>query len=132
MLSPDELNWIESLGLPLFERHQLRLMAHGLRTLQTIAGRAQGAVPSRMSIEHWVSKQPRMAEDALFCQSFVQELTKLADQLDQLARERSLEPLSLELIDLQAWISQKPSPRPDLGGEEPNCDHRNLIPEPSP
>ena len=42
MIEADELAELESTLLPALERHHLRLLAHGLRTFQTVAkiGRA--------------------------------------------------------------------------------------------
>jgi hypothetical protein len=42
VLDPQELNLLDSTLLPSLERHHLRLLAHGLRTLQAAAGRRQG------------------------------------------------------------------------------------------
>ncbi len=132
MLSLDELNWIESLGLSPIQGHQLRLLAHGLRTLQRIAGRRQGAVPALISIESWVKEQPQMAEDADFAKAFVRELASLGVQFNQLAKAKDGTPLGLELADLLTLLEQKLPSRPDLDETDPNCDHRSLIPAPSP
>jgi len=112
VLSPDDLDWIEGLALPAREDHQLRLLAHGLRTLQTIAARRQGPTPARVSIESWVLGQPQIADDPGFVQAFVRELVGLGAQLDRLAKNRSMTPLSLELADLLAWIEEHRSPSP--------------------
>ena len=132
MLSPDDHDWIEGLALPAREDHQLRLLAHGLRTLQTIAARRQGPTPARATIESWLLGQPQIAEDAGFVQAFVRELVGLGAQLDRLATNRSVTPLSLELADLLAWIEELRSPSPNLAEPDPGCDHRDRISAPSP
>ena len=113
MLSLDDQHWIESLGLPAWEDHQLRLLAHGLRTLQTIAARREGETPASATIQSWVLGQPQIAEDPGFTQAFVRELVGLGTQLDRLATNRSVTPLSLELADLLAWIEEHRSPQPN-------------------
>ena len=123
MLSPDEQRWIESLALPAREDHQLRLLAHGLRTLQTIAAGRQGELPALASIESWVLAQPQIAGDQGFAQAFVRELVGLGAQLERLATNRSMGPLGLELADLLAWIEECQSSNPKLAGPEPGCDH---------
>ena len=123
MLSPDEQRWIESLALPAREDHQLRLLAHGLRTLQTIAAGRQGELPALASIESWVLAQPQIAGDQGFAQAFVRELVGLGAQLERLATNRSMGPLGLELADLLAWIEECQSSNPKLAGPVPGCDH---------
>ncbi len=132
MLSPDDHDWIEGLTLPAREGHQLRLLAHGLRTLQTIAARRQGPTPARGAIEAWVLGQPQIAEDPSFVQAFVRELVGLGAQLDRLAKNRSMTPLNLELADLLAWIEDHRSPSPNLAEPDPGCDHLDRISAPSP
>jgi hypothetical protein len=132
VLSPDDLDWIEGLTLPAREGHQLRLLAHGLRTLQTIAARRQGPTPARGAIEAWVLGQPQIAEDPSFVQAFVRELVGLGAQLDRLAKNRSMTPLNLELADLLAWIEDHRSPSPNLAEPDPGCDHLDRISAPSP
>ncbi len=127
MLSSEDQHWIESLCLPAWENHQLRLLAHGLRTLQTIAARRQGDTPARASIQSWVLGQPQIGDDPGFTQAFVRELVALGDQFDQLATNRSVTPLSLELTDLLAWILEHRSPSPNLSEQDPGCDHRDRI-----
>jgi hypothetical protein len=123
VLSIDDLRWIESLSLAPKEDHQLRLLAHGLRTLQTIASRHQGESPSRATIESWVLGQPQIAEDPGFARAF-------GALLDRLAKNRSVTPLSLELDDLLIWIEAHRSPIPNLAEPEPDCDHRVRISAP--
>ena len=132
MLSPDEQRWIESLALPAREDHQLRLLAHGLRTLQTIAARRQGELPGSATIESWVLAQPQIAGDQGFTQAFVRELVGLGTQLDRLARARSGTPLGLELADLLAWIGEHQPSNPKLTEQDPGCDHLDRISSPSP
>ena len=127
MLSPDEQHWIESLSLPAWEDHQLRLLAHGLRTLQTIASRRQGETPSSATIQAWVQAQPQIAADPGFTQAFVRELVGLGALFDRLATNRSVTPLSLELADLFTLIEEHRSPSPNLAEPDPGCDHREQI-----
>jgi hypothetical protein len=132
VLSPDEQRWIESLALPAREDHQLRLLAHGLRTLQTIASRRQGELPARATIESWVLAQPQIAGDQGFAQAFVRELVGLGAQLERFATNRSGGPLGLELADLPAWIGEHQSSNPKLAEPDPGCDHLDRISSPTP
>ena len=102
MLSAAELAELESSLLPALERHQLRLLAHGLRTLQQIAGRRRGPAPSHDAIEAWILAQPQIGADAAFAAAFATQLGAAARQLEGMAQapERALE---LSLADLIAW-----------------------------
>ena len=105
MLSATELVELDSSLLPALERHHLRLLAHGLRTLQQIAGRRRGPAPSHDAIEAWILAQPQIASDpadTAFAAAFASQLGAAARQLEEmaLAPERALE---LSLADLIAW-----------------------------
>ncbi len=102
-LSPVELAELEATLLPALERHHLRLLAHGLRTLQAIAGRRSGPLPSAAAIAHWASQQPSIAADPDFQRNFTAQLTSIGTQLAALAADQGSEPLALELADLCAW-----------------------------
>ncbi|MCP9776160.1 hypothetical protein KBY49_11305 [Cyanobium sp. WAJ14-Wanaka] len=124
-LSLAELAELEATLLPALERHQLRLLAHGLRTLQTISGRRDGAVPNRDAIEAWALKQPACAGDASFAGALAEQLLLTADQLQRirefhkkptgavggegaLGREG---PLELELAELCSWAQHQANQR---------------------
>ncbi|MEB3200305.1 MAG: hypothetical protein VKK62_07240 [Synechococcaceae cyanobacterium] len=110
-LQPEDLALLESSLLPSLERHHLRLLAHGLRTLQTIASRREGPPPGRQQIEAWAAKEPLLAGDPGFRSAFLPQLEGLAAQLQAIAAERDLTPLALSLDDLVAWAQQQADQR---------------------
>lgn len=110
-LTQAELAELESTLLPALERHHLRLLAHGLRTLQAIAGNRSGPVPSPSAIRLWASQQPALAADPDFQQAFATQLASTGAQLEALACQRSCEPLALELADLCLWAIQQADQR---------------------
>jgi hypothetical protein len=115
-LSPAELAELESTLLPALERHHLRLLAHGLRTLQAIAA-ADGAqhgsdeLPDRSAIRRWAADQPPIAQDRAFIEVLSSQLESAGRQLEQLAAELGRPPLSLELRDLIAWARNQANQR---------------------
>ncbi len=113
MLSQVELVELDSTLLPSLERHHLRLLAHGLRTLQQIAGRRQGPPPSHAAIEAWILAQPQISGDSAdtaFAAAFATQLGAAARQLEGMAQapERALE---LSLTDLIAWARREAEAR---------------------
>lgn len=102
-LSEAELAELESTLLPALERHHLRLLAHGLRTLQAIAGRREGEPPALSAIETWALQQPAIAGDAPFAQAFAAQLHSTGDQLMAIGEARGCSALALELADLVSW-----------------------------
>lgn len=110
-LTAAELAELESTLLPALERHHLRLLAHGLRTLQAIAGQRSGPVPGNQAIAAWVGQQPAIASDPAFQQAFAGQLEGIAAQLKHLASSQNREPLALELADLCAWAMQQANQR---------------------
>ena len=113
MLSPAELTELEGTLLPALERHHLRLLAHGLRTLQQIAGRRRGPAPDHAAIEAWILVQPQIASDpadTAFAAAFARELGAAARQLEAIAPapERALE---LDLADLSRWARRQADAR---------------------
>lgn len=115
-LSPAELAELESTLLPALERHHLRLLAHGLRTLQAIAAAdgvqpGSGELPDRSRIRSWAADQPPIAQDRAFIEVLSSQLESAGRQLEQLAAELGRPPLSLELKDLIAWARNQANQR---------------------
>lgn len=103
MLEPAELAELEATLLPALERHQLRLLAHGLRTLQAIAGRRHGACPDTDAVARWCAAQPLIAEDPGFVRAFADRLADNAALLETIAAAAASTPLELSLADLARW-----------------------------
>lgn len=99
-LNPAELAALEAPLLPSRERHQLRLLAHGLRTLQQIAGRRAGPPPELAAIQAWARQQPSIGGDETFVSAFSIQLQVAGQQLSQLAGDRPGGALALELSEL--------------------------------
>ncbi len=99
-LDQADLALLEATLLPTLERHHLRLLAHCLRSLQQIAGRREGSMPSRSSLRSWLAHTPSLASEPEFRQVLLEQLESGARQLEQLAIDRRRDPLALELGDL--------------------------------
>ncbi len=111
-LNPAELAALEAPFLPSRERHQLRLLAHGLRTLQQIAGRRAGPPPELAAIQAWARQQPSIGDDETFVSAFSIQLQGAGQQLSQLAGDRPGGALALELSELiNAAQRQSPAPQ---------------------
>ena len=111
-LTPAELAALEAPLLPSRERHQLRLLAHGLRTLQQIAGRRAGPPPELVAIQAWARQQPSIGDDETFVSAFSIQLEVAGQQLSQLAGDRPGGALALELSELiNAAQRQSPTPQ---------------------
>ena len=117
VLSPAELAELEGTLLPALERHHLRLLAHGLRTLQQIAGRCRGPAPDHAAIEAWILAQPQIASDpaernadTAFAAAFARELGAAARQLEAIAPAPG-QALELELVDLSRWARRQADAR---------------------
>lgn len=118
MLSPEELVHLEASLLPALERHHLRLLAHGLRTLQQIAGSREGEPPSGETIRQWVLVQRATAGDNAFAEAFSAQLLSVAEQLRQIAGP-SRQPLELELDELESWVRHQADARLAAGPAAP-------------
>jgi hypothetical protein len=105
VLSPEELQQLEATLLPTLERHHLRLLAHGLRTLQAIAGRRSGELPPDAAVAAWAADQPVIAADAGFERAFLNQMGHVAAQLTAIADAAGQAPLDLDLPDLVHWAS---------------------------
>ncbi|MCP9882903.1 hypothetical protein KBY65_10510 [Cyanobium sp. Alchichica 3B3-8F6] len=107
-----ELAELEATLLPALERHHLRLLAHGLRTLQAIsrstaASLEPGPLPDRAAIGAWVRQQPPIADDAAFQAALVEQLVATGGQLEHVAGTLGRAPLALELADLSTWATRQ-------------------------
>ncbi|MGA1483427.1 MAG: hypothetical protein ACO32Y_07890 [Vulcanococcus sp.] len=102
-LTEQELALLEATLLPALERHHLRLLAHGLRTLQQIAHRDTGEIPPLAAIETWAHAQTALAGDDGFASAFARQLLAAGEQLQRIGQTRGCSALALELNDLIAW-----------------------------
>lgn len=102
-LSTEELAVIESTLLPASNRHHLRILAHGLRSLQDAAGRQNGHLPSVGDLEQWVAAQPGMGAEPEFVQVFKTQLQTLGQQLELISSTYGCAPLDLTLQQLVDW-----------------------------
>ncbi|MFQ6538686.1 MULTISPECIES: hypothetical protein [Aphanothece] len=110
-LTPSELAELESTLLPALERHHLRLLAHALRTLQTIAGREQGAPPTPADLAGWAASQPDLAGDPAFTRVFLEQLEGAGSQLAAIAAGLATSALALELSQLCGWARNQADTR---------------------
>jgi len=111
VISPEELQEIEATLLPTLERHHLRLLAHGLRSLQAAAGRRDGPLPDADALAAWAAAQPPIASDPGFADAFLVQLDQLGQQLAAVAGERGRDPLALEIADLIGWARSQADQR---------------------
>ena len=114
MIEARELAELEATLLPALERHHLRLLAHGLRTFQSVAGRRNGPLPTSEALAVWASGQPQLAGDPGFAATFLDQLAGLGHQLEAIAARRGCGPLALELADLIGWAQLQARDRLDL------------------
>ncbi|MFN7900919.1 MAG: hypothetical protein ACK5N0_14905 [Synechococcaceae cyanobacterium] len=111
MLEPEELTLLDSTLLPSLARHHLRLLAHGLRSLQAAAGRRHGSLPDRSQLETWAAAQPALAADRQFAAAFLPQLEELGGQLAAIAAAAGVSPLALELEQLRSWAQAQANQR---------------------
>jgi len=110
-LSESELAELEATLLPVLERHHLRLLAHGLRTLQAITGATHGGgsqqetIPDHATLVAWALGQEALAGDVDFARTFADQLVATAHQLEAIAQPLGRGPLDLELRDLITWAT---------------------------
>lgn len=97
---------LDGARLPLVAKHRLRLLAHSLRTLQTIAGRRHGPAPSAEAIVAWAKTQEPLANDPGFRAAFCQQLLTSALLLAEIDNTGT-DVLGLELDQLIAWCEQR-------------------------
>lgn len=109
MLTSEDLAQLEVALLPARERHHLRLLAHGLRTLQAIAATTANPqrLPNRRQIEAWAAHQAPLADDPGFQEAFLEQLSRLVDSLEAIAAPAGQAPLDLGIPQLVAWATEQ-------------------------
>ena len=116
-LSEGELAELEATLLPALERHHLRLLAHGLRTLQAVTGDPRGAgsqpetLPDHATLVAWALQQESLGGDVDFARAFADQLVATAHQLEAIAQPLGRGPLALELRDLITWATASANDR---------------------
>ena len=106
-LSEGEVAELEATLLPALERHHLRLLAHGLRTLQamTDGNLLDRTLPDHATLVAWALQQEALAGDGDFARAFADQLVATAHQLEAIAQPLGRGPLALELSDLITWAT---------------------------
>lgn len=123
-LTAAEAALLETARLSAPSRHQLRLLAHSLRTLQQIAGRRLGPAPEAASIVAWAQGHDLLAGDTAFRAAFCRQLLSSAERLTAIAATLAAEcipapgdqapeggagdALGLELEQLITWCERQP------------------------
>ena len=116
-LSEGELAEVEATLLPSLERHHLRLLAHGLRTLQSMTGDPHGScsqpktMPDHATLVAWALQQEALAGDVDVARAFADQLVATAHQLEAIAQPLGRGPLALELTDLITWATASANDR---------------------
>ena len=107
-LSEEELAELEATLLPTLERHHLRLLAYGLRTLQAMT---DGGMPDHATLVAWALQQEALAGDGDFAHAFADQLVTTAHQLEAIGQPLGRSPLGLELSDLITWATASANDR---------------------
>ena len=124
-LSRADAEQIEATLLPNLDRHHLRLLAHCLRSFQVIADpRQSGPLPDRRSLEQWLVEQPQLVDEPQFRDLLLNQFLAAAQQLEELARQRDLSPLELNLGELIEASTKASKARIETLHNQPSdCDH---------
>ncbi len=124
-LSRADAEQIEATLLPNLDRHHLRLLAHCLRSFQVIADpRRSGPLPDRRSLEQWLLIQPQLADEPEFRDLLLSQFLAAAEQLQDLAKQRDLTPLELNLGALIEASTTASKARIEEQQNHPSdCDH---------
>ncbi len=132
-LSRADAEQIEATLLPNLDRHHLRLLAHCLRSFQVIADpRRSGPLPDRRSLEQWLRKQPQLADEPQFRDLLLSQFLAVAEQLQDLAKQRDLTPLELNLGALIEASTTASKARIEGQQNQPSdCDHPTQESSPS-
>ena len=124
-LSRADAEQIEATLLPHLDRHHLRLLAHCLRSFQVIADpRQSGPLPDRRSLEQWLVEQPQLVDEPQFRDLLLNQFLAAAQQLEELAKQRDLSPLELNLGELIEASTKASKARIEALHNQPSdCDH---------
>ena len=124
-LSRADAEQIEATLLPNLDRHHLRLLAHCLRSFQVIAKpRQSGPLPDQRSLEQWLLEQPQLVDEPQFRDLLLNQFLAAAQQLEDLARQRDLSPLELNLDELIEASTSASKARIEAPHNHPlDCDH---------
>ena len=124
-LSRVDAEQIEATLLPNLDRHHLRLLAHCLRSFQVIANpRRSGPLPDRRSLEQWLEEQPQLVDEPQFRDLLLNQFLAAAQQLEELARQRDISPLELNLGELIEASTKASKARIEALHNQPSdCNH---------
>ena len=109
-LSFEEIERIDATGLPIIDRHYLRLLAHCLSCFKGMAnGSNVGAFPEEQDRLKWLLAKPALIDEREFVFALLDQLASAGLQLEKIADQCNISPLELtlqELIDFSLRASQ--------------------------
>ena len=100
-LTKEDIEQIEATLLPALERHHIRLLAHCLASFKSMANDSKkGPLPNKDSRLKWCLKQPELSNQKSFIPILLEQMEVAGLELEQLASERLITPLELNIEDL--------------------------------
>ena len=100
-LSFEDIQRIDATGLPMLDRHHLRLLAHCLSCFKLMAnGSSEQTLPKEDVRLKWLLAQPALSNEREFVFVLLDQLAGAALQLERLAKECDISPLELTLEEL--------------------------------
>ena len=100
-LSIEEIKLIDATGLPMVDRHHLRLLAHCLASFKTMANDASsGPLPEEQDRLEWLMSQPAFTNEIDFVIVLLEQFSLAGNQLERLAATLNISPLELTLEKL--------------------------------
>ena len=100
-LSIEEIEEIDSSGLPLIVKHKIRIFAHCLSCFKAMSSNTfDGEYPSYQERLNWLLDQPALRHDKEFVFILLEQLEGAERYLNELAHKCNISPLQLTLKDL--------------------------------
>ena len=111
---------IDATLLPQLDRHHLRLLSHCLACFQSMQPAPDdGGLPGESARRRWCLAQPLIAADPAFLMQMLEQLDVAALQLEAIAAEQGVTPITLGLEQLIQTVESRCRSR-----GRSDCDHQ--------
>ena len=98
---------IDNLGLPVMQKHHLRILAHCLQILKTINADNSFEYQNKNLLREWCDKQSKKFDDKKFSDLFYEQLESTSKKLSTFSKKIGKSIKDLEIDDLVLLVEQR-------------------------
>ena len=106
-LNIETIQEIDSLDLPIMQKHHLRILAHCLQILKIISEENSSEYKNKNLLREWCDNQSKKFDDKKFSDLFYEQLESTSKKLSSFSKKIGKKIEDLEVDDLVLLVEQR-------------------------